>query len=277
MTENELLQLYLKEVGEAPLLSKTEEVSLAQAIENGDTDAFDLFVRSNLRLVVSVAKKNQNRGLPLIDLIQEGNTGLITAVERFDWQKDIRFSTYATWWIRQAINRALSNKGRSIRLPVHIQDLISKIKKVRAAIETETQRSATVEEIAERMELPLQRVQDLMQYTLPVRSLSEEFASEDDDDDTTLAELISERTAVSVEEEAINNIIRAELLSAIADLPELEEKVIRLRFGIDDDTPRSIKTIAKTLRMSPQRVQKLEKAATEKLSAIYKELSDCDE
>lgn len=183
MTDSDMVQQYLNEIGRYPLLSKDEEQELAILIEAGDDKAKKRFVESNLRLVVSIAKKHQGAGLPLIDLIQEGNLGLMHAVEKFEHKRELKFSTYATWWIRQYITRAIANKGRTIRLPVHVHDLLLKIKKVTTELELALDRPPTEEEVARKLKLSTNKVRETLAYNVQVRSLSEDFGPNEDDNE----------------------------------------------------------------------------------------------
>lgn len=264
MNEQELIRQYLHEISAAPLLTKEEEFEIAEKIEAGDEDAKDLLVISNLRLVVSIAKKSNQRGVSMLDLIQAGNLGLIRATEKFDWRKGNRFSTYATWWIRQSINRFVLNSSRTIRLPVHIQDQISQIRKTQAKIEEEQARPATNKEVALRLGVPVAKVAGLLFYELPVTSLSEDF-SDFDDDDTTLADLVVDRTQIPTDEEAMDNLMNEKLREAVDGLPDLERDILWLRYGFENDTPQTVKSVARTLSLTPARVQELETAALAKV------------
>lgn len=267
MNEQEIIRQYLHEISAAPLLSKEEEVNLAEKIEAGDQDAKDLLITSNLRLVVSIAKKSNQRGVSMLDLIQAGNLGLIRATEKFDVSKGNRFSTYATWWIRQSINRFILNSSRTIRLPVHIQDQINQIRKTQSKIEEEQARPSTNKEVALRLGVPPAKVAGLLFYELPVTSLSEDF-SDFDDDDTTLADLIVDRTQLSTDEEAMDNLLKEKLLEAINNLPDQERDILWLRYGFENDTPCTVKSVARTLSLTPARVQELESAALEKVKEL---------
>lgn len=198
MTDSDMVQQYLNEIGRYPLLSKEEEQELAVRIEDGDETARRRFVEANLRLVVSIAKKHQGAGLPLIDLIQEGNLGLMHAVDKFEWKRDLKFSTYATWWIRQYVTRAIANKGRTIRLPVHVHDLLLKIKKTQTQLEFELDRPPTDEEVAKKLKMSLDKVRSTLAYNVQVRSLSEDFGPNEDDNE--LQDTIYDPTEMTPEE-----------------------------------------------------------------------------
>ena len=202
MTDSDMVQQYLNEIGRYPLLSKDEEQELAILIEAGDDKAKKRFVESNLRLVVSIAKKHQGSGLPLIDLIQEGNLGLMHAVDKFEWKRELKFSTYATWWIRQYVTRSIANKGRTIRLPVHVHDLLLKIKKTSTALEFELDRPPTDEEVAAKMKMPVDKIRATLAFNVQVRSLSEDFGQNEDDNE--LQDTIYDPTEQTPEEIVIS-------------------------------------------------------------------------
>lgn len=204
MTDNDMVQQYLNEIGRYPLLTKEEEQELAILIEQGDPNASRRFVEANLRLVVSIAKKHQGAGLSLIDLIQEGNLGLMHAVEKFEWKRDLKFSTYATWWIRQYVTRSIANKGRTIRLPVHVHDLLLKIKKAQTTLEYSLNRQPTDQEVADHIKLPIEKVRATLAVNISVRSLSEDFGP--DDDDNELQDTLYDPTQLTPEEIALERL-----------------------------------------------------------------------
>lgn len=205
MTESKILHQYFEEIGRYPLLNKDDEIELAQLMEGGDPEARQRLIRSNLRLVVSIAKKHQGQGLTLVDLIQEGNLGLMKAVDKYEWRKGNRFSTYATWWIMQAVRRALANTGRTVRVPVNVSDLINKIKRTHSALSNKFGRDATEEEVAESLDLSVDRVRQLMFYDLPMQSISERLWDELEDD--IIEYSFIDRTQIPPEEEAIDHIM----------------------------------------------------------------------
>ncbi len=268
MVDQEIIRQYLHEIAAAPLLTKAQEFKLAEQIETGNEEAKSLLVTSNLRLVVSIAKKSAHlRGVSMLDLIQAGNLGLIRATEKYDFRKGNRFSTYATWWIRQSINRFLLNSSRTIRIPVHIQDQIQQIRKAQTKIEEEQAMPATNRQLADRLGLPAARIAELLFYELPTTSLSEDF-SDFDDDDTTLADLVIDRTQVPTDEEAMDNVMKENLYHALNQLPDLERDILWLRYGFDNDTPQTVKSTARTLSLTPAKVQELETAALEKVKEL---------
>jgi RNA polymerase primary sigma factor len=262
------LQLFLNEMARYPLLTAEEEVELAKRIERGDKEAKDRMINSNLRLVVSIAKKYQGHGLSLLDLIQEGIIGLIRAVEKFDWRKGFKFSTYATWWIRQAVQRGVANKARTIRMPVHIVDRERKISKAERELHVKLGRAPTLEEIAKASKLPLKQVREVQEAARAVTSLDRPVGSEGD---TSLGELVSGEDAPP-EEELEVSFRQDALRRAIAELPDRERDVLKLRFGLDGDpTPQSLEQIGKTLGLTRERVRQIELDALERL-ALDREL-----
>src|SRR3954471_52099 len=223
------LQLFLNEAGRYPLLTAAQEVEIAKAIERGEKDAKDLLVNSNLRLVVSIAKKYQGHGLTLLDLIQEGIIGLIRAAEKFDWRKGFKFSTYATWWIRQAVQRGVANKARVIRIPVHIVEREQKISRAERELVTRLERMPTDDEVAEKAKLPLKQVREVRNAARAVASLDRPVG---EDDSASLGDLVAQATA-DVAEEVQVALSEDALHRAISTLPEREQLVIRMRYGLD--------------------------------------------
>jgi RNA polymerase primary sigma factor len=257
------LQLFLNEMARYPLLTAQEEVELAKRIERGDREAKDRMVNSNLRLVVSIAKKYQGHGLSLLDLIQEGIIGLIRAVEKFDWRRGYKFSTYATWWIRQAVQRGVANKARTIRIPVHIVDREQKLARAERELLTKLGREPTEEELAERAKLPLKQVKEVRSAARAVTSIDKPVGAEGD---TSLGELMpgdepppEEELTISLRQEAIRR--------AVAKLPDREQEILKLRFGMDGDPdPQSLEQIGKRLGLTRERVRQIEAQALERLS-----------
>jgi RNA polymerase primary sigma factor len=262
------LQLFLNEMARYPLLTAEEEVELAKLIERGDKAAKDRMVNSNLRLVVSIAKRYQGHGLSLLDLIQEGIIGLIRAVEKFDWRRGYKFSTYATWWIRQAVQRGVANKARTIRMPVHIVDRERKIAKAERELLTKLGRPPTLEEIAEAAKLPLKQVREVQDAARAVTSLDRPVGSEGD---TSLGELVSGNEAPPEEELEVS--LRQEALRrAVSELPDREQDVLKLRFGLNGDpSPQSLEQIGQTLGLTRERVRQIETDALKRL-AVSREL-----
>ncbi len=256
------LQLLLREAGRYRLLTPAEEISLAKRIEKGDLAAKDRMINANLRLVVSNARRYQGQGLPLTDLIQEGMLGLIRAVEKFDWRKGFRFSTYATLWIRQAIQRGLENTSRTIRLPVHVAQRSRKVGRIERELTTKLGHEPSDEEIAAIAELPLAEVIEIRKAERAVVSLDKPVG---EDGDTSLGDLITLETP-SVEEEVHEALTSQTLLQAIADLPETERNVIEMRFGAGDQEPQTLTQAGKRLGLSTERARQLEQQALTRLS-----------
>jgi len=257
------LQLFLNEAGRYPLLTAAEEVELAKLIEQGDKAAKDRMVNSNLRLVVSIAKKYQGHGLTLLDLIQEGIIGLIRAVEKFDWRRGYKFSTYATWWIRQAVQRGVANKSRTIRIPVHIVEREQKIARAERELVLQLERMPTDEEVAQKAKLNLKHVRETRQAARTVASLDKAVG---DDSDTSFGDLVAQ-AASDVAEEVQVALDETALHRAIAQLPEREQQVIRLRYGLDEEMePRSLEEIGRRMGITRERVRQIETQALGRLA-----------
>jgi RNA polymerase primary sigma factor len=261
------LQLFLNEAGRYPLLTAQEEVELAKRIERGDKAAKDRMVNSNLRLVVSIAKKYQGHGLSLLDLIQEGIIGLIRAVEKFDWRRGYKFSTYATWWIRQAVQRGVANKARTIRIPVHIVEREQRIARADRELTAKLERAPTDEELAKAAKLSVKQVREVREAARAVASLDKPVG---EDDGTTFGELFSgespapeEEVRVSLEENTLHR--------AVAELPDREREVIKLRYGVNGNDPHSLEEIGRVLGLTRERVRQIESSALERL-AVNREI-----
>jgi RNA polymerase primary sigma factor len=263
------LQLFLNEAARYPLLTAAEEVELAKRVERGDKAAKDRMVNSNLRLVVSIAKKYQGHGLSLLDLIQEGIIGLIRAVEKFDWRRGFKFSTYATWWIRQAVQRGVANKSRTIRIPVHIAEREQKIARAERELTAKLERPPTEEEVAKAAKLSLKHVREVRQAARAVTSLDRPLG---DENDGSLGDLIGVHEG-AVEEEVEVSFQEQTLRRALAELPERERSVLQLRYGLNGDTePRSLEEIGRRLGLTRERVRQIEAKALEKL-AVQREIA----
>jgi RNA polymerase primary sigma factor len=263
------LQLFLNEVGRYPLLSAAEEVELAKRVERGDREAKDRMINSNLRLVISIAKRYQGHDLPLLDLIQEGIIGLIRAVEKFDWRKGFKFSTYATWWIRQAVQRGVANKSRTIRIPVHISEREQKLARAERELRGRLARDPTDEEVAALAKLPVEQLEQVRRAARAVTSLDRPVGEEGD---ASFGDLIANEDAPPPEEEVRVTLGRDALHRALAELPEREREVLKLRYGLNGDVdPASLEEIGRQLGITRERVRQIEADALEKL-AINREL-----
>ena len=288
--EEDLVRLYLTDIGQYPLLTKEGEVRLAQQIESGveartalaekgdslaparrrelkrnlkrGDDAQRTFVQSNLRLVVSIAKKYQASGLPLLDLIQEGNLGLMHAVEKFDWRKGFKFSTYATWWIRQAITRGIANTGRTIRLPVHAGDTLARLQKARSRLELKLGRQATLAELSAEVEMPEEKVTEALRFAAEPLSLSEPLR---EDGDAELGDVVPDHHAESPFEEAVTSLLPEEISRLLAPLDTREREILKLRFGLDRGEPRTLEEVGEHFNLTRERIRQIEARAMSKL------------
>jgi RNA polymerase primary sigma factor len=261
------LQLFMNEVGRYPLLTAKEEVELAKRIERGDREAKERMINSNLRLVVSIAKKYQGHGLSLLDLIQEGIIGLIRAVEKFDWRRGYKFSTYATWWIRQAVQRGVANKAREIRIPVHIVEREQKIARAERELTAKLGRPPEDPEIAKAAKLPLKQVREVREAARAVTSLDKQMA----DSETSLGDLVAGEEA-GPEEEVTVSLDMEVLRRAVSELPERERDVVKLRYGLNGDIePASLEEIGRRLGITRERVRQIEADALERL-AVRREI-----
>ncbi len=262
------LQLFLNEAARYPLLTAAEEVELAKRVERGDEEAKERMINSNLRLVVSIAKRYQGHGLSLLDLIQEGIIGLIRAVEKFDWRRGFKFSTYATWWIRQAVQRGVANKSRTIRIPVHIVEREQKIARAERELATKLGRQPTEQEVAKRIKLPLKQVREVRQAARAVTSLDKPIGAENEG---SFGELVASDQETP-EEEVTYSLQEKALRRAVAELPERERKIVKLRYGLNGDRdPKSLEAIGRELGLTRERVRQIEAAALERL-AVNREL-----
>jgi RNA polymerase primary sigma factor len=262
-TTTDALQLFLNEAGRYPLLTAAQEVELAKRIERGDKEAKDLMVNSNLRLVVSIAKKYQGHGLSLLDLIQEGIIGLIRAAEKFDYRKGFKFSTYATWWIRQAVQRGVANKARTIRIPVHIVEREQKISRAERELVAQLERPPTDEEVSKRSKLPLKQVREVRQAARAVASLDKPVGENDSASFGDLFASEDRRPDEQVEVELTESALR----SAVDELPEREQQIVKLRYGLDgDQDPKSLEEIGRILGITRERVRQLEAEALRRLA-----------
>ena len=256
------VRMYLKEIGKVPLLSAEEEIDLARRMENGDEAAKKRLAEANLRLVVSIAKRYVGRGMLFLDLIQEGNLGLIKAVEKFDYTKGYKFSTYATWWIRQAITRAIADQARTIRIPVHMVETINKLIRVSRQLLQELGREPTPEEIAEEMSMPVERVREILKISQEPVSLETPIGEEED---SHLGDFIQDDNVPVPADAAAFTLLKEQLVEVLSTLTEREQKVLRLRFGLDDGRARTLEEVGKVFNVTRERIRQIEAKALRKL------------
>ncbi|HIS81476.1 MAG TPA: RNA polymerase sigma factor RpoD [Candidatus Scatomonas merdavium] len=256
------VRMYLKEIGKVPLLSAEEEIELAQRMEEGDESAKKRLAEANLRLVVSIAKRYVGRGMLFLDLIQEGNLGLIKAVEKFDYRKGYKFSTYATWWIRQAITRAIADQARTIRIPVHMVETINKLIRVSRQLLQELGREPTPEEIAEEMNMSVERVREILKISQEPVSLETPIGEEED---SHLGDFIQDDNVPVPADAAAFTMLKEQLEEVLSTLTEREQKVLRLRFGLDDGRARTLEEVGKEFNVTRERIRQIEAKALRKL------------
>ena len=256
------VRMYLKEIGKVPLLSAEEEIEYAQRMEEGDEEAKKRLAEANLRLVVSIAKRYVGRGMQFLDLIQEGNLGLIKAVEKFDYRKGYKFSTYATWWIRQAITRAIADQARTIRIPVHMVETINKLVRVQRQLLQELGREPSPEEIAETMDIPVERVREIQKISQEPVSLETPIGEEED---SHLGDFIQDDNVPVPAEAAASTLLKEQLVEVLGTLTDREQKVLRLRFGMDDGRARTLEEVGKEFNVTRERIRPLEAKALRKL------------
>ncbi|MBQ3306356.1 RNA polymerase sigma factor RpoD [Candidatus Saccharibacteria bacterium] len=259
------VRMYLREIGKIPLLEPEEEQKLAQRILKGDKKAKDKMVEANMRLVVSIAKRYSGRGLDLLDLIQEGNTGLLRAVEKFDPSKGFKFSTYATWWIRQAITRAIADQARTIRIPVHMVETINKTLRATRKLTQELNREPTVEEIAKEMDMEPEKVEYVMRIKQDIASLDQSVGRDGDDEDSVLGDFVEDEERVTPEDSAANQLLKEQLAEIISTLSEREQKIIKLRFGIGGGRPHTLEEVGAEFAVTRERIRQIEAKALSKL------------
>lgn len=257
------VRLYLREIGKIPLLTSEEELALAHRVVAGEKKAKDKMAEANMRLVVSIAKRYVGRGLDLLDLIQEGNTGLLRAVEKFDPDKGFKFSTYATWWIRQAITRAIADQARTIRIPVHMVETINKLLRTQRRLTQEMNREPTHEEIAKEMEIDVEKVEHIMKIKQDIHSLDQSVR--DDEDDSTLGDFIEDEDAKSPLEAASEQLLKSQVKDMLSALSEREQKIIRLRFGLEDGKSHTLEEVGAEFSVTRERIRQIEAKALAKL------------
>lgn len=257
------VRLYLREIGKIPLLNAEEELALAQKVVSGDKRAKDQMAEANMRLVVSIAKRYVGRGLDLLDLIQEGNTGLLRAVEKFDPDKGFKFSTYATWWIRQAITRAIADQARTIRIPVHMVETINKLLRTQRRLTQELNREPTHEEIAKEMEIDVEKVEHIMKIKQDISSL--DASVRDDEEDSVLADFIEDEDTITPEESATGSLLKTHVKDMLGALTEREQKILKLRFGLEDGKSHTLEEVGQEFMVTRERIRQIEAKALAKL------------
>lgn len=259
------IRLYLREIGKIPLLTAEEEAELAKKVVEGNQKAKDKMVESNMRLVVSIAKRYSGRGLDFLDLIQEGNTGLLRAVEKFDPEKGFKFSTYATWWIRQAITRAIADQARTIRIPVHMVETINKVLRTTRKLTQELNREPSIEEIAEEMEMEPERVEYVMKIKQDIASLDASVGRDGDDEDSVLGDFVEDEERISPEDSTANQLLKEQIAEIISSLSEREQKIVKLRFGIGGGRPHTLEEVGAEFSVTRERIRQIEAKALSKL------------
>ena len=259
------VRLYLREIGKIPLLSSEEELELAQRVVAGDKKAKDQMAEANMRLVVSIAKRYSGRGLDFLDLIQEGNTGLLRAVEKFDPDKGFKFSTYATWWIRQAITRAIADLARTIRIPVHMVETINKLLRTQRRMTQDLNREPTIEELAKELEMEPDKVEYVIKIKQDITSLDAGVGRDDGEDDTVLGDFIEDEDAASPEDSAANQLLKEQVQSILDVLTEREQKILKMRFGLDDGKSHTLEEVGQEFSVTRERIRQIEAKALAKL------------
>lgn len=257
------VRLYLREIGKIPLLTAEEELELAKKVVAGEKRAKDKMAEANMRLVVSIAKRYVGRGLDLLDLIQEGNTGLLRAVEKFDPDKGFKFSTYATWWIRQAITRAIADQARTIRIPVHMVETINKLLRTQRRLTQELNREPTNEEIAKEMEIEVEKVEHIMKIKQEIHSLDQSIR--DDEEETTLADFVPDEESKLPEEMAGEQLLKTQVKDMLSVLTEREQKILKLRFGLEDGKSHTLEEVGQEFSVTRERIRQIEAKALAKL------------
>lgn len=260
------VRLYLREIGKIPLLTAEEELELAQKVVSGDKRAKDKMAEANMRLVVSIAKRYSGRGLDFLDLIQEGNTGLLRAVEKFDPDKGFKFSTYATWWIRQAITRAIADQARTIRIPVHMVETINKLLRTQRRMTQELNREPTIEELAKELEMEPEKVEYVIKIKQDIHSLDAGVGRDgDDDSESVLGDFIEDEDATSPEESAAGQLLKEQVAGVLGALTEREQKIIKMRFGLDDGKNHTLEEVGQEFSVTRERIRQIEAKALAKL------------
>ena len=260
------VRLHLREIGKIPLLSAEEELELAQRVKDGDKKAKDKMAEANMRLVVSIAKRYSGRGLDFLDLIQEGHTGLLRAVEKFDPDKGFKFSTYATWWIRQAITRAIADQARTIRIPVHMVETINKLLRTQRRMTQELNREPTIEELAKELEMEPDKVEYVMKIKQDISSLDAGVGRDGDDEgESVLGDFIEDEDTISPEESASNQLLKEQVKDLLGTLSEREQKIVRMRFGLDSGKSHTLEEVGQEFAVTRERIRQIEAKALAKL------------
>jgi RNA polymerase primary sigma factor len=259
------VRLYLREIGKIPLLNAEEELALAQRVVAGEKKAKDKMAEANMRLVVSIAKRYSGRGLDFLDLIQEGNTGLLRAVEKFDPDKGFKFSTYATWWIRQAITRAIADQARTIRIPVHMVETINKLLRTQRRMTQELNREPTIEELAKELEMEPEKVEYVMKIKQDITSLDAGVGRDGDDEDSVLRDFIEDEDSATPEESAASQLLKEQVQSILSTLSDREQKIIKMRFGLENGKSHTLEEVGQEFAVTRERIRQIEAKALAKL------------
>lgn len=259
------VRLYLREIGKIPLLSAEEELALAQRVVKGDKKAKDKMAEANMRLVVSIAKRYSGRGLDFLDLIQEGNTGLLRAVEKFDPDKGFKFSTYATWWIRQAITRAIADQARVIRIPVHMVETINKLLRTQRRMTQELNREPTIDELAKELEMEPEKVEYVIKIKQDIQSLDAGVGRDGEDEDSVLQDFIEDEDSATPEESATSQLLKEQVRDVLSSLSDREQKIVRMRFGLDNGKSHTLEEVGQEFAVTRERIRQIEAKALAKL------------
>ena len=259
------VRLHLREIGKIPLLNAEEELALAQKVVAGDKRAKDKMAEANMRLVVSIAKRYSGRGLDFLDLIQEGHTGLLRAVEKFDPDKGFKFSTYATWWIRQAITRAIADQARTIRIPVHMVETINKLLRTQRRMTQELNREPSIEELAKELEMEPEKVEHVMKIKQDISSLDAGVGRDGDEDENVLGDFIEDEESATPEESAASQLLKEQVQSVLSNLSDREQKIIRMRFGLDNGKIHTLEEVGQEFAVTRERIRQIEAKALAKL------------
>ncbi|MDB5177268.1 MAG: sigA [Candidatus Saccharibacteria bacterium] len=259
------VRLYLREIGKIPLLNSEEELALAQRVVAGEKKAKDKMAEANMRLVVSIAKRYSGRGLDFLDLIQEGNTGLLRAVEKFDPDKGFKFSTYATWWIRQAITRAIADQARTIRIPVHMVETINKLLRTQRRMTQELNREPSIEELAKELEMEPEKVEYVIKIKQDITSLDAGVGRDGEDEDSVLGDFIEDEDGATPEESATNQLLKEQVQSVLSTLSDREQKIIKMRFGLENGKSHTLEEVGQEFAVTRERIRQIEAKALAKL------------